>query len=255
MLILDHVSKTWPSGTEALRGIDLDVQEGEILAIVGGSGCGKTTLLRCIAGLETPSRGRVVVDGDVIDSPHPAVGFVFQEPRLLPWLTVAGNIGFGIADLPKAERTARIDRMLALIGLSGYGGRWPKELSGGQAQRVAIARALIAKPQVILFDEPFSALDAVTRRQLHALVRRLRKETGTTMIIVTHDVDEAVALGDRIAVLQPHPGRVYRLLDGPGAKGGAPEAVRQRLVTALDGSLAEGSARSDAASSSAGLWW
>ncbi len=167
MLSIRALSKTYPNGVQALSNIDLDIQQGEIIAICGGSGCGKSTLLRLVAGLDLASEGSIQVDGERIVAPHPAIGLIFQEPRLLPWLTVAKNIAFGIDQLPRAEQERRIGQALSLIGLDGYGDRLPKELSGGQAQRVAIARALVAQPKVLLLDEPFSALDPVTRADLH----------------------------------------------------------------------------------------
>src|SRR5215211_6311666 len=143
MLALDRVGKTYPNGVRALDGISLNVAPGEIVAVVGGSGCGKSTLLRLVSGLDNPTQGKVALDGDAIMSPHEKIGIVFQEPRLLPWLTVAGNVGFGLADRPKAERTERVARQLDRVGLIDKANVWPRELSGGQAQRVALARALV----------------------------------------------------------------------------------------------------------------
>src|SRR6187549_3605653 len=163
MLSLERVGKTYSNGVHALDGINFSVGPGEIVAIVGGSGCGKSTLLRAISGLDTPSTGRVVLDGEPVTQPHEKIGIIFQEPRLLPWLTVAGNVGFGLEDRPKPERDARVTEALTRVGLSDKAGVWPRELSGGQAQRVAIARALVPRPEVLLLDEPFSALDAFTR--------------------------------------------------------------------------------------------
>ena len=166
MLELDRVGKVYGNGVRALDGVSLSVGPGEIVAVVGGSGCGKSTLLRAISGLDTPSQGRVVLDGVAINAPHEKIGIIFQEPRLLPWLTVAGNVGFGLEDRPRAEREQRVAEALARVGLSDKAAMWPRELSGGQAQRVAIARALVPRPQVLLLDEPFSALDAFTRADL-----------------------------------------------------------------------------------------
>jgi sulfonate transport system ATP-binding protein len=197
MLSIRDVSKVYPNGVKALDRVDLAVEQGEILAIVGGSGCGKSTLLRLLGGLDLPSAGSIDVDNERVSAPHPAIGIVFQEPRLLPWLNVAQNIAFGIDQLPKAEQNARVTQALSLIGLEGYGNRLPKELSGGQAQRVAIARALVAKPKVLLMDEPFSALDPLTRHELQGQVIALWKAYKPTMVMVTHDAEEAVALADR----------------------------------------------------------
>src|ERR1700712_694696 len=209
MLSIDRICKIYPNGTHALDQIALDVDAGEIVALVGGSGCGKTTLLRMISGLESPTRGAVSLDGGVISAPHPAVGIVFQEARLLPWLTVSENIAFGLDHLPKAERDKRVDEALLRVGLSGYGARWPRELSGGQAQRVAIVRALVAQPKALLLDEPFSALDALTRASLQDHLLALWDAHRPTMVLVTHDVEEAVLLADRAIVLQPRPGRIF----------------------------------------------
>lgn len=208
MLELNAVSKTYATGTEALAKVSLTVQRSEILAIVGGSGCGKSTLLRLVAGLDRPSAGQVRVDGTVISGPHPSVGLVFQEPRLLPWLTVAGNVGFGLADLTARERDARIATALARVGLAEHAGRWPRELSGGQAQRVSLARALVTGPRVLLLDEPFSALDAFTRVDLQDHLLDLWADTRPTLVLVTHDIEEALVLADRVVVMRPRPGHV-----------------------------------------------
>src|SRR3954468_7950321 len=208
MLRLEHLSKTYADGPRALADVTLGVDEAEIVALVGGSGCGKTTLLRLIAGLDRASAGALSLDGERISEPHPAVGIVFQEPRLLPWLRVADNVGFGLADRPSAERRARVAHALEKVGLAGYAGRWPRELSGGQQQRVAIARAFVAEPKVLLLDEPFSALDAFTRASLDEHLLGLWEESRPTVLMVTHDVQEAVTLADRAVVMRPKPGRI-----------------------------------------------
>lgn len=141
MLTLERVGKTYPNGVRALDGVSLEVEPGEIVAVVGGSGCGKSTLLRAVSGLDSPTQGAVKLDGSAIVEPHEKIGMIFQEPRLLPWLSVAGNVGFGLADRPKEERDQRVGRALDKVGLSDKATVWPRELSGGQAQRVAIARA------------------------------------------------------------------------------------------------------------------
>jgi sulfonate transport system ATP-binding protein len=211
-LMVRGLGKTYADGTEALRGVDVHAGDGEIVAILGGSGCGKTTLLRLVAGLDEPTSGTISVGGQAIAGTNPAISAVFQEPRLLPWLTVRDNIGFGGRRLGKAKRRERIDALLARIGLPGAGGRWPRELSGGQQQRVAIARALIGQPSVLLLDEPFSALDTFTRSTLHELLLDLWREMRPTIVMVTHDIEEAVVLADRIVVMRPHPGRVQETL-------------------------------------------
>ncbi len=259
MLRLCALSKTYPNGTEALADVTLDVPQGEIVAFVGGSGCGKTTMLRLIAGLEQASKGRVELDGETLNAPHPGVGVIFQEPRLLPWLTVAQNIGFGLDALPRAERQARVEEALLRVGLAGYGGRWPRELSGGQAQRVAIVRALVARPKVLLLDEPFSALDAFTRASLHEHLIGLWEAHKPTLLLVTHDVEEAVTLADRVIVLQPKPGRIFAEpaldLPRPRDKVGHDFAdAKRRILAALDGSL-QAPSQARPREAIAGAWW
>ncbi len=239
MLMIDKVSKTYVNGIQALDGVSLTVAAGEIVAVIGASGCGKSTLLRIISGLDQPSRGTVEVDGQRILSPHPAVGLIFQEPRLLPWLTVAQNVAFGIDDLPRAEKDARVVAALAKVGLADYGPRWPRELSGGQGQRVAIARALVARPSVLLLDEPFSALDAFTRLDLQEHLLDLWAETRPTLVLVTHDIDEALLLADRIVVMRPNPGRIAKIIsvDLPRPRDRLAafyETEKRRVLAALD---------------------
>src|SRR5262249_51024101 len=166
MLAIAQLSKTYANRVRALDGISLSVAPGEIVAVVGGSGCGKSTLLRLVSGLDVPTQGRIALDGDAILSPHEKIGIVFQEPRLLPWLTVAGNVGFGLANRPRAERADRGRARSGRGGLAEKANVWPRELSGGRAQRVALARALVMPPGVLLPAEPFSALDAFTRLDL-----------------------------------------------------------------------------------------
>lgn len=242
MLVLDRVGKTYPNGVHALEGVSLSVAHGDIVAIVGGSGCGKSTLLRAIAGLDAPSRGRVALDGATVAAPHEKIGIVFQEPRLLPWLSVAGNVGFGIEHLPRSEREARVAAALARVGLADKADAWPRELSGGQAQRVAIARALVPQPEVLLLDEPFSALDAFTRADLQDHLLALWADTRPTLVLVTHDVDEAVALADRVMVMRPRPGRIFEeittgLPRPRDRRSDAFDAVRRQVLDALDRSL------------------
>lgn len=242
MLDIADLSKTYADGTRALARIDLAVPAGEIVALIGGSGCGKTTLLRLVAGLDRASEGAIRLDGETIAAPHPFVGLVFQEPRLLPWLTVADNVGFGLSDLPRAERRTRVAHALERVGLAEHARRWPRELSGGQQQRVSIARAFVANPRVLLLDEPFSALDAFTRRDLHGHLLALWAETRPTILIVTHDVGEAVALADRVVVMRPKPGRLDDSIALPLARPRDPasaqsEAAARRIMAALDRSL------------------
>jgi len=209
MLALISLSKTYPNGVHALARFSAEIRPGEIVAIIGGSGCGKSTLLRAIAGLDRASSGTVTLDDTPIVAPHPKIGIIFQEPRLLPWLSVADNIGFGLSDLPAATRREKVARALARVGLADKANAWPRELSGGQAQRVAIARALVPQPEVLLLDEPFSALDAFTRKDLQDHLLDLWADTRPTLVLVTHDVDEAVVLADRVLVMRPRPGRLF----------------------------------------------
>ena len=259
MLKLENLCKTWPNGTRALERVTLNMEAGEIVALVGGSGCGKTTLLRLVSGLEHPSTGSVGVDGEQIAAPHPAVGIIFQEPRLLPWLTVAQNIGFGLDDLPKGEREARVDEALLKVGLAGYGPRWPRELSGGQAQRVAIVRALVARPKVLLMDEPFSALDALTRASLQDHLLALWEAHRPTLLLVTHDVEEAAAMADRAVVMQPRPGRVFADSPVPLPRPRdrlSPQVAecKRAILAALDGSLAAPAPEARETRAASG-WW
>ena len=243
-LAINHIGKTYTDGTEALRDIQVHADEGEIVAILGGSDCGNTTLLRLVAGRDVPSGGAILVGGEPIHGTHPAISAVFQEPRLLPWLHIGANIAFGGQRLPVAERQRRTDALLERIGLSGYGARWPRDLSGGQSQRVAIARALIGHPGVLLLDEPFSALDPFTRASLHELVLGLWKELKPTILMVTHDVDEAVTLADCIVIMRPRPGRVHESLaaDLPRPRDRLSslfDLMKRRVMRAIDRSLAE----------------
>ena len=260
MLELKNVSRVFPGGQQALTGIELSMPQGEIVALVGGSGCGKTTLLRLIAGLDRPSAGTIAVDGKAITAPSEEVGIIFQEPRLLPWLTVEENIGFGLAHLPKGEKQEKVDRALLRVGLGGLGKRWPRELSGGQAQRVSIARSLVTSPKVLLLDEPFSALDAFTRASLHEHLIALWEAEQPTLVIVTHDVEEAAFLGNRVVVMQPHPGRIFTEfsvgLSHPRDRlDDAFHDVKRRILKALDGSLSGQHGSAKANNSETAFWW
>ena len=215
MLVFDHVGKTYPNGVRALDGVSLEVAPGEILVIIGGSGCGKSTLLRAVSGLDIATQGRVALDGTTIEAPHEKIGLIFQEPRLLPWLSVANNVGFGLSHLSKPERAKRIAAALERVGLTDKAGVWPRELSGGQAQRVAIARALITRPSVLLLDEPFSALDAFTRAELQDHLLDLWEEGRPILVLVTHDIEEALVLATRVVVMRAQPGRIAGILDVP----------------------------------------
>ena len=260
MLTINTLTKTYQGGATALSNVGLTMSPGEIVALVGGSGCGKTTLLRLVAGLDQPSTGTVEVDGDVVRAPNAAVGLVFQEPRLLPWLSVADNIAFGLKHLDKDERRARVDFALQRVGLTGYNDRWPRQLSGGQAQRVAISRALAPEPKVLLLDEPFSALDAFTRASLHEHLLALWAAKRPTLLIVTHDVEEAVTLADRVIVMQPRPGRIFAdipiEMDRPRDHlSDEFLGYKRRILKALDGSLAEARATDETPEMPAAAWW
>ena len=197
-----------------LSELQLQLQPGEVVALLGASGCGKSTLLRVLAGLDTDFEGQVLLQGQVLSGPRHEIGMVFQEPRLFPWLDVARNVAL---DLGQGMDRTRVGALLAEVGLGGLAQALPKQLSGGQAQRVAIARALYTQPRLLLLDEPFSALDAITRARLQELVLALARAHGTGLLLVTHDVEEAVLMADRILVLAPDPGRVVleRTVDLP----------------------------------------
>jgi sulfonate transport system ATP-binding protein len=262
-LNIARVGKIYDNAVRALDGVSLDVKAGEIVAVVGGSGCGKSTLLRLVSGLDSPTQGKVALDGDTIASPHEKIGIVFQEPRLLPWLTVAGNVGFGLAGRPKSERAERVARQLDRVGLADKANVWPRELSGGQAQRVALARALVTRPEVLLLDEPFSALDAFTRVDLQDHLLDLWADTRPTLVVVTHDVDEAIVLADRIVVMRPKPGRVFaeiaiELARPRDRHSAAYDFAKRRVLAALDRSLDRAAVTDDIetkADHGAAMWW
>jgi sulfonate transport system ATP-binding protein len=213
---LRRLSKTYPAtdrsqALTALRDVDLEIAPGEVLAVVGGSGCGKSTLLKIIAGLDRQHEGTVEVAGVPVTGPGPDRGVVFQEHRLLPWLTVEENVAFAVRHLDPEARRRTVAEHVALVGLAGFERCYPAQLSGGMAQRVAIARALAPRPGVLLLDEPFGALDAFTRMQMQEEVLRIWQAERTTLVLVTHDIDEAVFLGDRVVVMGTRPGTVRRV--------------------------------------------
>lgn len=224
---------------EALQNISFNVRRGEFLSIIGSSGCGKTTLLRLIAGLDVPHSGELILNGEKITGPAPQRGYVFQQGGLFPWLTVAGNIASGLkARGVYKEKKAEVARYIDLIGLAGFEKSFPYQISGGMAQRVAIARALINNPSILLLDEPMGALDSFTRADMQDKLLELWRENNTTMILVTHDVDEAIYLSDRIVIMTPRPGKIKEIMEvgqpHPRHRGG-PEflALRQTILEKL----------------------
>jgi sulfonate transport system ATP-binding protein len=196
----------------ALKDILLTINPGEFVCIVGGSGCGKTTLLRIIAGLETEYEGAVFLDGKKLIGTGLDRGVVFQEHRLLSWLTVHDNVGFGLASLPPEERRRDIRHYINLVGLDQFEYEYPHQLSGGMSQRVAIARALAGRPEVLLLDEPFASLDALTRMRMQQEILRIWEAERTTVVLVTHDIEEAVYLADRVVIMSPQPGTIRNIL-------------------------------------------
>ncbi|MFC4857962.1 ABC transporter ATP-binding protein [Actinophytocola glycyrrhizae] len=202
------------SATTALDDVTMRVEAGEFISIVGPSGCGKSTLLKVVAGLVRPSEGEVSLFGDVVKGPQRNIGFAFQRAALLEWRGVRKNILLQaeIRGLDKAKAAGRADELIELTGLKGFEKALPHELSGGMQQRVALCRALLHEPPVLLMDEPFGALDALTREQLNAELNKIWRETGTTILLVTHSIAEAVFLGTRVAVMSPRPGRLMRTL-------------------------------------------
>lgn len=231
-LLIEGLVKSFPARRRepivALGGIDLTVRAGELVCIVGASGCGKSTLLNVVAGLEPPTSGWVAVDGEIVIGPGPDRGVVFQSYSLFPWMPVRQNIAFGLdcAGTPKRERSDRIDELLGIMELTRWQERLPSELSGGMRQRVAIARALGPEPDVLLLDEPFGALDAQTRLSMQEFALTMWQRTRTTILMVTHDVEEALYLSQRIVVLSSHPGRVIAEIEVPFGASRGPEVKR-----------------------------
>jgi NitT/TauT family transport system ATP-binding protein len=214
-IVIDKVSKVFETDGRrmvALENIDLEIPRGQFVCLLGPSGCGKSTLLNAIAGFAPPTAGRVLADGAPVSAPGPERGMVFQEYALFPWMTVEQNVGFGleIKGMPKAEIAERVSGLLKLLSLEDFGKRYPKDLSGGMRQRVAIARVLALDSPIMLMDEPFGALDALTRRNLQDELLRIWAELKKTVIFVTHSIEEAIYLADRIVVMTYRPGTVKR---------------------------------------------
>lgn len=222
-----------------LEHVDLAVAPAQITVLLGPSGCGKSTLLNLAAGLAEHQQGQVLVGGRPVRGPHPRVGVVFQQPALLPWLSVYRNVEFGLTlkhseRLSAAERRRRILEVLQLVGLAAHPASAPAHLSGGMAQRVALARVLVRQPQLLLLDEPFSALDAVTRAEMQQLLHAIVARLGTGILIVTHDVDEAIALGHRILLMNTHPGRIHHEWAGVIGAGDSKQlALRSEILREL----------------------
>jgi NitT/TauT family transport system ATP-binding protein len=232
-LVVDAVTKTFPGGRRrpdvlALDGIDMHVEPGEMVSIVGASGCGKSTLLRIVGGLDRPTTGEVRIDGDLVVGPGPDRGMVFQAYSLFPWRTVADNVAFGleVAGTGRGARRDRVDELLGIMGLTEFARHRPGQLSGGMRQRVAIARALAPEPDVLLLDEPFGALDAQTKLAMHEFLHQVRQRTGCTVLMVTHDVAEAVYLSQRVYVLSARPGRVAEEVHVPFGASRGPDVKR-----------------------------
>ncbi|OCT12961.1 sulfonate ABC transporter ATP-binding protein [Paenibacillus pectinilyticus] len=214
LLKLEYVNKTFQSSkgaVQALHNIQLHVKEGEFITVIGPSGCGKSTLLKIIAGLDVQHTGEVRLGGQVIQGPGIDKGFIFQEPRLFPWLTVEKNIAADLS-LRDPEVRKKVDELIELVRLDGFQKSFPRELSGGMAQRVAIARALLRNPKVLLLDEPFGALDAFTRTHMQEVLIDIWQKNKTTMIFVTHDIDEAIYLANRVVILKPRPGAIRNIV-------------------------------------------
>lgn len=215
---VDHVTKkfvTRNGEVTALEDVNLEIHDGQFVCLLGPSGCGKTTLLRMIGGLDTPTSGTITIDGKEVDGPSPKMTMVFQEYSLYPWRTVAENVGFGLEmnGVTPEERRESVMKELKLVGLENFADSYPYELSGGMRQRAAVARALATDPAVMLMDEPFGALDAQTRNKMQRELLNIWQETKKTILFVTHSVDEAVYLSDKIVVLTPRPGTVHEIDD------------------------------------------
>jgi len=213
-LSIEGVSKRFKDKL-VLEKIDIDIMDGEFVCVVGPSGCGKTTLLRIIAGLEEPSEGNILLEGREINGPSPDRGMIFQEYSLFPWKTVRKNVSFGleIDNMPREEINRTVEKYIKMVGLSGFEEHYPNEISGGMKQRVAIARALVKDPFVFLMDEPFGSLDAQTRNMLQDELLSIWEKTQKTIVFVTHSVDEALYIGDRVAVMSANPGRITKIID------------------------------------------
>jgi NitT/TauT family transport system ATP-binding protein len=239
MIAVEQVSRVFEGKVGqvlALDAVDFVVREHEVVAVIGCSGCGKSTLLRIVAGLLAPTGGRVLVTGEPVTRPRRDISVMFQRPALLPWRSVLSNVllPVQILGLDRRSHTARAHELLELVGLHGFATRLPHELSGGMQQRVSLCRSLIQSPKVMLMDEPFSALDALTRTELTVELQRIWREHPLTVMFVTHSIEEAVALADRVVVLTPRPGRLRELVDVDLPR---PRTARAAGVAAVGGVL------------------
>jgi NitT/TauT family transport system ATP-binding protein len=244
ILEVKALNKVFKSGRQtiaALRNISFQTHRREFLCIIGPSGCGKSTLVRILAGLETQSDGEVLLDGRPVSGPGRERGMVFQGYTLFPWLTVKKNVMFGLRmnNIGRAEAAKQADEWLGLIGLSKFADVYPHQLSGGMKQRVAIIRALVNHPRVLLMDEPFSALDAQTRARMQAYLLEIYKKVDITIVFITHDLDEAIFLADRILVLSAHPGEIQELIEVPLDRPRRPEQLNSEAFTAMKARLEE----------------
>ena len=232
-LLIDDISMRFdlPNGgsVQALQNVTLDLKKGELMSVLGPSGCGKTTLLNIVAGFLAPTEGKIILNGKAVAGPSPERGMVFQQGALFEWMSVRKNVSFGpdMKGMPKAESKEIVDHLLDVVGLQEFKEKAVYELSGGMQQRVALARCLANDPDVILMDEPLGALDALTREKMQGLVLKLWKETGKTIILITHSVEEALLLGERLIVMAPRPGRIHKEYNLPFAEMGVGQDLRE----------------------------
>ncbi|TMV15333.1 taurine ABC transporter ATP-binding protein [Arenibacterium halophilum] len=232
-LTIDNLSMRFdlPNGSsvQALQNVSLDLKAGELLSVLGPSGCGKTTLLNIVAGFLAPTEGRITLNGKEVKGPSAERGMVFQQGALFEWMSVRDNVGFGpsMKGMPKIDKARTVDHLLDVVGLGAFKDKAVYELSGGMQQRVALARCLANDPDVILMDEPLGALDALTREKMQSLVLKLWKETGKTIILITHSVEEALLLGERLLVMAPRPGRIHTEYRLPFAELGVGQDLRE----------------------------
>ncbi len=242
-LKIENIEKVFQINGEFLQAVETtnaEINDGEFISIVGPSGCGKSTLIRMIAGLESPSKGKIRLNDKSIEKPSLDIGMIFQESRLFPWLTIEKNIEFGISDKTKTkeERKQLVNQMINLVGLTGFNKALPQQLSGGMQQRASIARGLINKPKILLLDEPFGALDAFTRMNMQQELLKIWKQEKETMILVTHDIDEAIFLSTKIFIMSERPGTIKEVinvnLDGQKDRS-SPEfiQIRSRILKSL----------------------